>query len=389
MISERYDLVVIGGGIHGVGVAQAAAAAGHRVALIEKERLAAGTSSRSSKLIHGGLRYLAQFHLPLVRTSLHEREILLRIAPRLVRRVPFYIPVYPESRYGSFRLHAGLTLYSLLGGLGSDSRFSRVDPEEYGALDGLTTESLRAVFRYTDAQTDDVELTQAVMRSAKQLGAVLLCPALFRAARQDGAGYEIEFEEADGPVRRCFAATVVNAAGPWINRVHALVSPALDPYPADLVQGAHLVLPQEIHRGVYYVEAIADRRPVFVMPWYQNTLIGTTETLFDGDPENVRATDREVEYLLETYRRYFPERTDEPISSFAGLRVLPRAKGGMNARSRETAFPTDRKHNPRWVTIAGGKLTSYRSTAERALAILSGALPVERPIADTETLSLG
>ena len=385
---ERYDVLVIGGGIHGVGVAQAASARGYRVIVLEKERIAAGTSSRSSKLIHGGLRYLASGQLRLVRTSLREREILLRIAPRIVKRVPFFIPVYPSSRYGSFRLHAGLGLYSILSGFGEHSKFSRLDPEEFAELAGLSTQSLRSVYQYMDAQTDDVELTHAVMRSAKELGAELRCPALFVEAQRHNDHYRITFEDDDRGSVQCTASTVINATGPWINHVLEKCQPTASTYQMDLIQGTHLVLPYRMTRGVYYVESVDDRRPVFVMPWYENTLVGTTETKFEGDPARVAARPEESEYLLRTYRHYFPERMDEPISSFAGLRVLPRSNRSANARPRETVFLCDSRRAPRMVTIAGGKLTAYRATANRILGLLSKSLPTSEAIADTATLAI-
>ncbi len=388
MDSERYDVLVIGGGIHGVGVAQAAAARGHSVLVLERDRLAAGTSSRSSKLVHGGLRYLATWQFPLVRTSLREREILLRIAPRIVKRVPFFIPVYPTSRYGSLRLHAGLGLYSLLAGRGEQSRFSRLDPDEFGDLDGLRTDSLRAVFRYLDAQTDDIELTQAVMRSAKQLGAELRCPTRFLEARREGDHYRVTFEDGDRGTEQCIARVVVNAAGPWITQVLDRCHPVTKTHAIDLVQGAHLILPQRMNRGVFYVESIDDHRPVFVMPWYENTLLGTTETKFDGDPSQVSALPEECDYLLRTYRHYFPDHVDEPISSFAGLRVLPRSTKSANARPRETILIRDSKRDPRLVTIAGGKLTAYRATAQDVLDVLRPSLPDTTTIADTATLAI-
>ncbi|MCA9189545.1 MAG: FAD-dependent oxidoreductase, partial [Planctomycetales bacterium] len=164
------DILVVGGGIHGVGVAQAAAAAGYRAVLLEQRRLAAGTSSRSSKLIHGGLRYLESGQFRLVRESLRERELLLRLAPGLVHRQPFYIPVYPHMSRPRWKLTIGLTLYWLLGGMESELRFGSVRRQDWDELDGLTTDKLRAVLRYVDAQTDDRALTEAVMRSAESLG---------------------------------------------------------------------------------------------------------------------------------------------------------------------------------------------------------------------------
>ncbi len=176
-MSGSWDVVVVGGGIHGVGIAQAVAAAGHSVLVLEQEALAAGSSSRSSKLIHGGLRYLESGQFKLVRESLQERAILLRLAPELVRLQKFLIPIYAHSRRHSWQLRIGLSLYALLGGMDPAARFGTVPRHEWGQLDGLETDGLRQVFHYHDAQTDDALLTAAVMRSAQSLGAELELPA--------------------------------------------------------------------------------------------------------------------------------------------------------------------------------------------------------------------
>jgi len=160
------DVLVIGAGVQGVGVAQAAAAAGYRVVQLERAQVAAGTSSRSSKLIHGGLRYLETFQLRLVRESLRERAILLRIAPHLVELVPFFVPVYHDTTRAAWKVRSGLSLYALLGGLGAEARFQTVPQAAWETLDGLRTDGLRAVFRYMDGQTDDVALCRAVAASA-------------------------------------------------------------------------------------------------------------------------------------------------------------------------------------------------------------------------------
>ena len=162
MNEDQFDVVVIGGGIHGVGVAQAAAAAGYSVAVLEKTALAAGTSSKSSKLIHGGLRYLESGDFSLVRESLQERELLLKLAPGLVRRQQFFIPVYSGTSRNRWWLFVGLAFYSVLAGLKTHSRFSRVKRAEWSGLDGLLTEDLKEVFQYDDGQTDDVLLTEII-----------------------------------------------------------------------------------------------------------------------------------------------------------------------------------------------------------------------------------
>ena len=382
-----YDVLVVGGGIHGVGVAQAAAARGYRTLLVEKERLAAGTSSRSSKLIHGGLRYLESLELRLVRECLREREILTRIAPDLVNWVPFFIPIYDHSSRGPWTIRAGLSLYALLGGLREKARYSRIAPDELERLDGLQRDGLRAVFRYWDAHTDDAALTSAVMRSAEELGAELRCPAtLVRAHAVDG-GYEATLEGADG-VATVTASIVVNATGPWIEEIHRRVDPA--PVPPEslqisLVQGTHLLFDEPLDRGVYYTEAPRDRRPVFVMPWQDGTLVGTTERVHEGPPETVTPHESEIEYLCEAYAHYFPERDGDHLSAFAGLRVLP-SSGNVNRRSRETMLLVDDEAHPHWLTIAGGKLTSYRATAQQVLARLRATLPA--PTADHDTAEL-
>jgi len=387
MTAADHDVVVIGGGIHGVGVAQAAAAAGYSVLLLERERLAYGTSSRSSKLIHGGLRYLESAQFGLVRESLHERETLLRLAPELVRRVPFHIPVYRATRRRPWQIRAGLALYSLLGGLASGAGFETVPRVQWNDLDGLDVDGLQAVFRYQDAQTDDAALTRAVMRSAQTLGAELRCPANFLAAKRIGDSFTIHYLEDDGE-HSCRATALVNAAGPWANTVLDRVTPRPSALPVELVQGAHLVLEGEIRRGVYYIEAPRDGRAVFVMPWQGKTLVGTTETPYEGDPAAARARPDEIAYLQETLTHYFPRRGGALVDSFAGLRVLSPGTGPVFRRPRETVLHPDHPERARLVTIYGGKLTGYRLTAAKVMRVLQRSLPARERAADTATLML-
>jgi len=387
MSATDYDVVVIGGGIHGVGVAQAAAASGYTVLLLERTALASGTSSRSSKLIHGGLRYLETARFGLVRESLREREILLRIAPGLVHRVTFHIPVYANARRPPWMIRAGLSLYAVLGGLSRHARFDTLPRARWDDLDGLDTRGLRAVFRYEDAQTDDTLLTQAVMRSAQLFGADLRCPANFLSARRRDDGFVVHSLEGKDE-HTCRARTLVNAAGPWAGTVLERITPRPAVLPVDLVQGAHVIVDNETRHGIYYLEAPQDGRAVFVMPWQEHTLVGTTETRFDGDLSAVNARPEEIAYLQETLWRYFPGHRGSLLDSFAGLRVLPHGSGPAFRRSRETILHPDNPDRVRLVTVYGGKLTAYRSTAAKVMRMLKRSLPARVARAATSEIGL-
>jgi glycerol-3-phosphate dehydrogenase len=387
---ERYDVVVIGGGIHGVGVAQAAAAQGYSVLVLEQTALAAGTSSRSSKLIHGGLRYLESAQFSLVRECLHERALLLKLAPELVHLRPFYLPVYRHTRRRPWKVRVGLTLYDLLAGGSKVSPSSTLSRHHWERLDGLITDDLEAVFCYPDAQTDDVALTRAVMQSAQELGAELCMPALLQRVDCHAHGATVHYQMGEqGHQCECFA--VVNAAGPWVNEVLSNVSPSPRQIKIELVAGTHIVVPEPLTQGIYYLEAPRDHRAVFVMPWRRKTLVGTTETIYQGDPSLVRPLNSEIDYLWETFSHYFPHYRQTPpniFAVFAGLRVLPAKGGSPFGRSRETILHPDHPAKPRVLTVYGGKLTAYRATAAAVMARLHPSLPSRKAVATTDTLPL-
>jgi len=388
---QEYDVIVIGGGVHGAGVLQAAAAAGHRALLIEKRSLASGTSSKSSKLIHGGLRYLESGQLSLVRESLKERAIHLRIAAELVELKPFFIPVYDDTRRRPWQLKVGLWMYALLGGFGAATRFGAIPRREWRSLDGLRTQGLDAVIRYHDAQTDDALLTRAVVQSARELGGEVLMPANFIGAALEEHGVEVTVSTDEG-MRTLQARVLVNAAGPWASRVARAVVPEIFVPNVDLVQGTHIVLPHPLTSGIYYVESPSDGRAVFLMPWQGATLVGTTETPFMGDPDEVRPLPAEEEYLLAVARHYFPAfghfTAADITQRFAGLRVLPAASDAAFDRSRETIFSTDRDPRPRVLGIYGGKLTGWRAAAAHVLDRIGPSLPAARRRASTDQLIL-
>lgn len=390
MAEEHYDIVIVGGGIHGAGIAQAAAAYGFSVLVLEKNQIGEGTSSRSSKLIHGGLRYLETGQFSLVRECLRERDLLLKLAPQLVHLKPFYIPVYKDTSRSRWQLRLGLTLYAALNGFKASSRFSELSAAQRQQLHGLSSENLLTVFRYYDAQTDDQALTQSVMQSARQLGAKVRTQADFHAA-EIKESCRIQYQ-CDAGFVRCSANMIINAAGPWVNQVLERVQPQIQPLAIDLVQGTHIVLNvAAFGDGIFYLEAPQDKRAVFAMPWCGKVMLGTTETTYSGAADEVKPLEQEVDYLLAVFKRYFPkyETVDfEILQQFAGLRVLPVSNESAFQRSRDTVIHVDNERQPRVVSVYGGKLTAYRLTAEKLLQRILPVLPKRERRAQTKSLAL-
>ena len=385
---KEFDIVVIGAGIHGAGVAQAAAAAGYSVVVLEQNNIAAGTSSKSSKLIHGGLRYLESYQFSLVRKSLKERAVLCRLAPDLVKLQPFYIPIYRTTKRRPWQINVGLCLYALLGGLRKENFFKSVKRKDIKKLDQLEQVSLQKVYQYNDGQTNDVELTKSVMSSAKALGAELKCAAKVTFISKEKDNFVVKYKETDKE-KSINAKIIINAAGPWVNELHKLVDCDVNSLSVDLVQGTHIIIDAPAPSGIYYLEA-NDKRAVFVMPYKFNgelkTMVGTTEKLFLGKADDVDASDEEVEYLLSVYKKYFPKYSSAKIiHKFAGLRVLPKDDGSMFARPRDTILHWA---VPNLLTLYGGKLTAYRSTSNLVIKKIKPFLAKRQRIAYTEQLFL-
>ena len=386
-----YDVLVIGGGIHGVGVAQAAAVKGYSSAVIEKSELASGTSSKSSKLIHGGLRYLESAQFGLVMECLQERQILLEIAPHLVKLQKFFIPVYEHTSRHAVALHVGLSVYGVFTGAHKSARYRKIGKSRWDQLDGLRTDGLKHVFQYWDGQTDDKLLTRAVMASAIDHGAEYYPQTSLLSAQRHGDVWEVEVSR-ENKKELLQARVLVNAAGPWVNDVLNKISSAHEKQAVDLVQGAHIILDKKVESGIFYVEAPQDQRAVFIIPWYDKMMVGTTENVFTGSPDSVTPLESEKTYLLQTLAHYFPQyeslSVNEIESAFAGLRVLPAGGGSAFSRPRETILKCDDEKQPYLLSIYGGKLTAYRAVSQRVIEKLKRTLGDAKHDVDTKEIKL-
>jgi len=374
-----YDVVIIGAGIQGAGIAQAAASCGYRTLLLEKQTQAGmGTSCKSSKLIHGGLRYLESAQFSLVWESLQERRRLLRNAPQLVKLIPFYIPVYKNSSRPAWLIWLGLSIYSLF----SRKPFRIIKRQDWDTLDGLQTSDLRQVFQYYDAQTDDQQLTQSVVESAIKLGAKTEFEAdLVDSNYTDCHRIHYRKQQQDYYISTHY---LINCSGPWAAQTQQKIQPQMPLPQLDLVAGSHIIIRRPLKQGAYYLQA-SDQRAIFAIPWKQQmTLIGTTERHYSGKIEELQANDKEIDYLLENYNRHFepPASRADIVAQFAGLRVLQNAADSAFNASRDTIIITSKQH-PGQITVTGGKLTTYRATAEQVVSTIK--LPTKRRCSGKQT----
>lgn len=378
-----YDVIVIGAGIQGAGVAQAAALQGWSVLVIEQfDGPAQGTSSKSSKLIHGGLRYLETAQFSLVKECLQEKAILQKIAPKLVKPATFVVPVYKKNKRSPFWVGLGLWLYSLLGG----SAPRKIASVLWKNFPHLNTQNLRAMYSYEDAQTDDAALTRVVLAAAQEDDAEILYSTEVNAINKTGEGYKVNTN------RGSFTcATVVNAAGPWVNTIAGRCTFGVPMIDVDLVQGAHIVLDTPAFEQCFYFESPDDSRAVFTLPWKGKTMVGTTETHFTGDPKTCAPTADEEAYLKRAFDFYFPALANVKIlESFAGLRVLPMAEGSATKRARDTRIVFDNNVDTMkgYYAIYGGKLTGYRATAEKVVQCMAPVLGHSATLVSTKNIHL-
>lgn len=381
--TDSFDLLVVGGGITGAGIARDAAMRGLKVALVEQNDFGSGTSSKSSKLIHGGLRYLEQMEFRLVFEGTSERALLMRQAPHLVRPLPFLFPVYEGAKFGPLAVNVGMWVYDTLAlfkNYKNHRKLSRT--ETTGVEPELLANGLRASMLYYDCITDDARLTLETIQSAYSYGAVPLSYVQFRAPRHNAEGRVVGadcWDKLSGTQVVCNATVIISATGPWTNQVletmgdsHPMVRPT---------KGVHIVVPRSrlpVQHAIV-MTSVHDGRVVFAIPWEQSTVVGTTDTDYQGPIDDVYATIEDVDYLLETARHFFPKaelNRGDVRSSWAGLRPLVRDES-------DSPYDTSREHtitrnNRGYVTIAGGKLTTYRRMASECVAEAMSLLPPNR-----------
>ena len=379
------DLVVLGGGVTGLGIARLAARSGWSVTVVERDDLATGASSATSHMLHGGLRYLEHGRFRLVREALSERTAVARMAPMLARPVRFLAPLWRGDRVGPLRLRAGLALYDLLAGRAGPSPHVMADAKQALALEpGLAPTGLRGAGVYTDMVMDDVRLAIAVARDAAEHGAEILTRTELVAARPDAATGRQEVElrgRANGTVTALKASLLVNATGAWSDRTRAMLLGMLRPGSSDPPRllrpsrGTHLVYPA-LTKGHGVVTLAADGRVCFVIPFAGRSLVGTTEVETDSPPSDVqrRPSPDEIRYIEREVARVLPDAARvHPMAVYGGVRPLLAAEEKVGEASREHRIVDDGS----LLTIVGGKYTTFRVMARDLLALAARKLKRE------------
>ena len=377
-----FDIVIIGGGINGCGIARDAAGRGLSVFLCEQDDLASGTSSASTKLIHGGLRYLEYFQFGLVRKALLEREILWRIAPHIIWPLRFVLPLHKGLR-PAWLLRIGLFVYDHLGGRHRLPPTRSLDLVTHPAGKALKPEYVRG-FEYSDCWTEDARLVVLNARDAADKGAVIASRTRCVAGRRDGDVWRVTVEDARTGARRDVCGrTLVNAAGPWVGDILQSVLHTDTPAKVRLVKGSHIVVRRLFQHDSCYIFQNSDRRIFFAIPFERDfTLIGTTDLDYQGDPAGVKASAEEVAYLCGAASDYFrgaivPEMV---VWSYAGVRSLyDDGASEAQAATRDYVLDLDEPAGkPPLLSVFGGKITTYRRLSEAALHMLARHLPAGR-----------
>lgn len=372
-----YDVAIIGGGVNGCGIARDAAGRGWTVFLCEKNDFGSGTSSASTKLIHGGLRYLEQYEFRLVREALQEREVLWGIAPHIIWPLRFVLP-YHEKLRPAWMLRLGLFLYDSLGGRRQLPATRTVDLRRDITGTPLKPEFTRG-FEYSDCWVEDSRLTVLNARDAADRGAVVASRTACVSAQREGALWLLELDQ-DGVRQTIRARALVNAAGPWVAQVANTVVRANAPAAVRMVQGSHIVVPRLYAHEACYIFQNADKRIFFVIPYEQDfTLIGTTDKDFEGDPTGIQASPDEIAYLCRSASDYLkqPITPDMVVWSYSGVRPLY-DDGSTKAQeaTRDYVLKLDKPADAApLLSVFGGKITTYRRLAESVLADLAPHLP--------------
>lgn len=374
-----FDVIIIGAGINGAGIARDAAMRGLKVLLLDKGDLASGTTAWSTRLIHGGLRYLEHGEIGLVRESLRERERLFHVAPHLVRPLPLLIPIYEQARRGALTIRAGMIAYDLLSFDKSLERHHMLSrAETLARVPGLNVEGLRGAALYYDAQVEYAErLVVENALSAREHDALVITYArVERLILEEGAVRGVEFADVlEGGAYKARAAVVVNVAGPWVDEVLARLNAPV-PRLIGGTKGSHLVVAPfpGAPADALYAEASADGRPFFIIPWNQLYLIGTTDLRYESELDLVEADATEMDYLLRETNRVIPSAQLTRASilyTYSGVRPL--AYTNESAEQSITRRHFIRDHAPQlegFLSIVGGKLTTYRNLSEEAVDLL-------------------
>lgn len=370
-LAEVYDVAVIGGGINGVGIAADAAGRGLSVFLCEKDDLASHTSSASSKLIHGGLRYLEHYEFRLVREALAEREVLLAKAPHIVKQMRFVLPHRPHLR-PAWMIRAGLFLYDHLG---KREKLEGSKSLKFGPDSPLKSEITKG-FEYSDCWVDDARLVVLNAMAAREKGAHVHTQTRCVSARRSNGLWHLHLERADGNLFSIRAKALVNAAGPWVAKFIRDDLMLESPYGIRLIQGSHLIVPKLYDAPNAFILQNEDQRIVFAIPYLNHfTLIGTTDREYTGDPAKVTITEGETDYLLKVVNAHFKKRLsrEDILHSYSGVRPLCNDESDNPSavtRDYTLALSGSAAEAP-LLSVFGGKLTTYRKLAESALAQLA------------------
>ena len=375
------DLLIVGGGVNGAGIARDAAGRGLSVVLAEQGDLAGATSSASSKLIHGGLRYLENYEFRLVREALQEREVLLSIAPHIAWPMRFVLPHSPEQR-PVWLIRLGLFLYDHIGGRKTLPATRRLDLRR--APEGAPIQpQFHTAFAYSDCWVDDSRLVALNAVDARERGAAIHTRTRCVSARRDGAVWRAELQDvATGEHRVVTARALVNAAGPWVADVLNARAGLNSSKRPRLIKGSHIVLPPLYDGEQAYILQNTDGRVIFVIPYEQRfSLVGTTDVPFEGDPAKVAISPEEADYLCAAVSRYFkrPIVPGDVVHSYSGVRPLyDDAAQNASAVTRDYVLDLD-TNGPPILSVFGGKITTYRRLAEHALEKLLPHVPAPRP----------